>query len=342
MKKLIFALMAMVLVSCGDDSTSYLLPYEEEIKDQKVSDVGSISKESFRPSLDILFVIDDSGSMSSHQMNLSTNITKFTDSIVKAKFLDYHIGVITSTASGFGAGAAACCGKLAGFPKFIDRNTPNGMVMLANNVMVGTNGDASEKFYDPVTMALSQPNLSGYNDGFYRPDSYLVILFITDTDDQSVQTTEQFMSFLLQLKGSQDRFFIGAAYIPKSEYKSCSGESPSTTKLDTFFSITQAQFFSLCDPDYGSQLANIGQVIALKAQTMLLKSVPKQGTIKVSIGSEVLPEDVKKGWSYNPIKNAIEFGEEINWEVFPDNTFPQVDYEAIVFKDPKPKPTKKK
>jgi hypothetical protein len=282
--------------------------------------------------------------MDTHQTNLANNIGKFTDAIFKAKFLDYHIGVITSSAGTSFSGSGACCGQLSSLPndpKFVDRNTPNGIGVLKRNLMVGTTGDATEKFFEPAYMALTEPNLSGSNHDFYREESYLVVIFITDTDDQSMMPADAFYAFLMKLKGSADRFFIGGAYIPKSEYKTCSGESPSTTKLDDFFSLTHAQFFSLCDEDFGEQLAEIGQVIALKAQTMLLNRVPKKDTIRVTIGNDQLPEDSKKGWSYNPVINALEFGSEINWEIYPDNTFPQVDYEAIVFKDPKPKPKKK-
>ena len=47
------------------------------------------------------------------------------------------------------------------------------------------------------------------------------------------------------------------------------------------------------------------------------------------MGGVEMPEDVKKGWSYNPNKIAIEFGSEIDWGLYPDNTYPQVDFEII-------------
>jgi len=327
----------MILAGCSDKKSSYLVPHEEPDHDEQKTEVGDVSKETFRPKLDILFVIDDSASMDTHQENLAVNIPKFTEAIGRAKFIDYHIGVITSDANSYSS-AVSCCGMLSGSPTYVDRNTPDGLNLLASNILVGTDGDSTERFFTPAEMALSEPNLSGYNVGFYRPDSLLVILFITDTDDQSDGVSaSMFKDFLVKLKGSEDKFFIGAAYIPKKDYATCSGESPSTTKLDDLFKMTNAQYFSLCAPDFGEKLATIGASIATKAQTMLLDRVPKDGTISIMIGKKQLPEDVKAGWSYNPIRNSIEFGPDIKWEDFDDNAFPEVNYQVNVFKDPKPK-----
>lgn len=333
-KHILFALTLWMVVGCSDDGSNYLVPFEQDPPEEKVTDVGTISKESFRPSLDILFVIDDSGSMSSHQANLAANIPKFTEAIAKAKFLDYHIGVVTSSANISGSSPTAqCCGKLNGFPTYVERSTPYGMEALASNILVGDKGDSTERFYEPVMQALTEPLLSEYNVGFYRPDSFLVLLFITDTDDQSSISSSQFYNFLTTLKGGDDRFFVGAAYIAKADPK-CSGEGM-YGKLNDFFKLAKGQTFSLCAPDYGQKLAAIGELIALKSQTMVLDRVPKQGTISITIGKDLMEENAKTGWSYNPVKNSIEFGPDIAWENYPDDTFPEINYEAIVFVDKK-------
>ncbi|MCC6138135.1 MAG: hypothetical protein IT287_05855 [Bdellovibrionaceae bacterium] len=329
----------LVVVGCSP-STPKKIPFVEN-KPEQSSEVGNISKESFRPDLDILFIIDDSGSMGVHQANVAANASLFADAIVKTKFLDYHVVVITSSIGpGFtfpGTPSSPGGGKLFGKTRYVDRTTPNGLFVLAENIQVGTNGDATEQFFDPLELALSQPLVSGYNGGFLRPDSYLALIFVTDTDDQSKKNDAQsIFDFLVKLKGNANKIFVGAAFIPDAEAAVCSGESDIGTSdnLPDFFRLTKAITFSLCDPDFGEKLAEIGRVIARRAQTMYLKKIPKKGTIKVIVGSAEIPNDAKSGWTYNPVVNGIEFGPNIDWEVFPDNTFPQVDFEAIEIPQP--------
>lgn len=328
---LIFA--CAVLSGCSNADTSpKLIPLVYETPETK-TEIADKTVDTFQQRLDILFVIDDSGSMGTHQSNLAANAGVFADSIIRAKFLDYHVGVISSSMySSFGSVGG---GQLFGTPRYIDRTTIDGVGKLSRNMIVGTGGDVSEKFFDPLVLALSEPLLTGWNAGFYRHDSYIAIIFVTDTDDQSTrEDARSTYDFLLSLKGNINKVFVGAAYIPDSEVLTCSGESweiNNANNLPEFFQLTNALTFSLCDPDFGQKLAEIGRVISKQAATMYLKKVPKQGTIKVSIGDVEVPQHYDTGWAYNPVLNAIEFGQNINWDLYSDNDYPKVDFEAIKF-----------
>ncbi len=329
--KIIIALVLVLAAGgCSEDSPKKIPQVAVDL--EEVSEVAPISKTSFRPQLDILFVIDDSGSMGIHQSNLSKNISKFADAIVRTKFLDYHVGVINSTASGSSWSSKPCCGALIGSPRFVDRATPNGIQALASNLIVGVSGDTTEKFFDPIYLALSEPNLSGHNVGFYRQNASLALIFITDTEDQSyTHTAKSINSFLLTLKGSAEKVFVAAAYIPDSEIKTCAGETSEVLAkngLSDFFQMSQAITFSLCD-DFGEKLADIGAKIASKAQTMYLNQVPRPGTIKISMDGIELLSDATFGWTYNASNNSIEFGSGIDWDSFPDGVYPQVNFEVI-------------
>ena len=226
-KVLLIGSVLLTMVSCSPSSPKGV-PFVPKVED-KISEVGDITKESFRPNLDILFVIDDSGSMGTHQQNLSNNIGLFADAIVKTKFLDYHVGVITS--SEYGPSAA---GKLQGNPRYVERSTKDGLVALANNLLVGINGDSNEEFFEPMYQALTPPLVNGFNSGFLRQDSYLAIIIVTDTDDQSPENfdAQYIYNFLVNLKGGADRLFVGAAYIPDSEVNTCYGEEYEITTMN--------------------------------------------------------------------------------------------------------------
>lgn len=333
----IICVAGFVFFAACTEKSPKLLPKPPPVVPDSKTEVAPVGKNTFQPKIDILFVIDDSGSMSEHQKNLSNNISKFADAIVRTTYLDYHVGVVTSSPKGY---YPNCCGKLVGTPLYVDRNTPNGIYQMASNILVGTGGGYEEAFFDPVYLALSDPLLSGYNAGFYRPEASLALIFITDTEDQSdMQDANSLYNFLLAIKGNAQKIEVAAAYIPENEISSCPGETmelQSRDGLNEFFKLTNALTFSLCD-DFGEELAIIGEKIAAKSQIMYLSKKPVPETIKVTMGGVEMPRDKVKGWTYEPNKVAIVFGSDIEWDLYPPNTFPQIDFEVSTVETPKKK-----
>jgi hypothetical protein len=206
--------------------------------------------------VDILFVVDNSGSMAIHQKNLADNISVLIAEFEKVADLDYQIGVITSDCD-----FSNTCGKFQGSTKVI---TPSSVSLLSASLLVGTNGSGYEKFFDPVVAALSEPNLSTDNVGFLRTDARLALVFITDAEDQSAKASPQdTVLFLTNLKGSLDNISVYGAYVsPSTDPKIC---MPQTTqpaqRMEEFFSLTNAKTFSLCDANFGKRLSEMGQDI---------------------------------------------------------------------------------
>lgn len=311
-------ILVLLVVGCAKES-DYKLPQKNK---EVISNKADF--QIFKPEVDVLFVIDDSGSMSTHQKRLAANINQFTEGIFGNKIINFNIGVITSS--------AAKGGLLKGNPKFVTRNTPDAVIKLAANLQVGTSGDATERFFDPLFMALTAPAINGYNAGFLRPNAILAVILITDTNDQSVnQNAETIIQFLVDLKkGRRDKLLVAGAYIETREAaKTCSAESwfGEDNNLKYFFEQTQGITFSLCDPFYGERLSEIASEIIGRAREVKLAKLPKQKTIKVTVAGLELPEDVLTGWTYLPEKNAILFGPYIDWSTYPDDVFPQIDFE---------------
>jgi hypothetical protein len=89
MIKLILASSILLLTACSPKSESLYLPPVQKL-DQQVEDPNAVY---FDPSVDILFVVDNSGSMGSHQTNLIRNIDLFVNAFLNNSILDYNIGV---------------------------------------------------------------------------------------------------------------------------------------------------------------------------------------------------------------------------------------------------------
>jgi hypothetical protein len=311
----------LALLSCSPATPpAYLSPVPTF---EKVQDKA----EDYIPMVDILFVIDDSGSMDSHQTDLATNIGKFTSVFLNGSVLDYNIGVITTTAAltQYDPPDKNCCGRMVGKTKVVNKATPLANQVLAENIMVGTSGDSYEKVFDPVYLALTEPNLSGANKGFLRRDATLVLIFITDAEDQSeAQSGNSVYNLMLKLKGGDtNKVLAYGAIVPSNDNLNCTRDQGYTkpVAIEAFlaiFSNRATNTMNLCDPDFGNRLAGLAQdIVANSGRVILLKMLPAKGSISVTYGTMDLPEDADTGWIYDPSRNAVVLGKNINWKAKP-------------------------
>lgn len=328
----------LLLFSCSPASPK--LKPDPIILNEKIV---SANNEAFsRPAVDVLFVIDDSGSMSSHQNNLARNMDTFVDEFTKLKLIDYHIGVISSSIND--PDTLAGDGHLSdlGGYTYVDRNTPNAVTVLKTNLKLGAIGSATEKFFDPIALALSDPLLNGYNGGFYRKNAHLVVIILTDTDDQSSRhTASSIMSFLLNLKNNDKKKILSyAAYSPTSDWN-CPGEGYGTRELDAFLGQTinaGKNIVSLCDVDFGQKLVDFSkEIVDVVNKPIVLSRPPVISSIKVMYGTQEIPSHPETGWSFDPIQNAIVFGPNLQLdESQPEGTGIDVSFDSAYFPEESP------
>ncbi|WP_373999173.1 VWA domain-containing protein [Bdellovibrio bacteriovorus] len=328
-KALCFVVAFGALSGCGSDSPDLIgkailknEEFQEKPKDFTV----------FNPKVDILFVIDSSGSMSEAQANLSRNAYAFADAISKVSILDYHIGVITTDMDD----CRNHCGKLVGLPTFVEKTTPNLVTSLARRMEVGTNGSASEEMFGPVVEALSPSLEVGANMGFYRQDAFLAVIFITDAKDQSRFAPQDFLQILTTKKGDASRVLGYGVIRTLAQEKVCAASEDLDEKLEVFLESVvngdkaQKNILSLCSPDYGVKLAEFAKdIVKRTAGTVKLSRTPDVKTIKVSYGTQVIPNSLTEGWVYEPSTNSILLSEGIVWNVQGPGVGLTIDFEAI-------------
>lgn len=308
-KGLLFSLSAIVFAglfySCSPASDKLIaqpvVSYEKV--DLKNNDVFR------RPSVDILFVVDNSGSMGTYQQNVADNMDQFVDQFSQLKLIDYHIGVITTDLPMDG-------GQLQGDPTYVEPSTVNGLNKLKKNLKVGTNGSATEELFGPVSKALSKRLLAGYNNGFHRPEAYLVIIFVSDAEDQSNIDAIDLMDELIALKGSKDKILSYGAMIPTGTSTSkCSQDYGDPIRVEKFLAMNVnagKNIVGLCDKDFGTRLVNFSkEIVQVVNKPIILSKVPIIPTIKVVYGKQVIPSNTVTGWYFDPKQNAILFGEDL-------------------------------
>lgn len=201
----------LLLAGCPDREVSKVVPNQdkEEFKDIPVQ---------LNRDIDILFVIDNSGSMEEEQASLSANFPAFINVLeqIEGGLPNVHIGVISSnmgtgsfniTGCGNGgdrgqlqtaARVPGCSPPTGAFIQDIKQpsgdRTTNYTGTLAETFSciaeLGTNGCGFEQQLGSMRAALDGSN--PFNNGFLRPSAYLAVIFITDEDDCTVTDPSMF------------------------------------------------------------------------------------------------------------------------------------------------------
>ncbi len=323
-----FIISSFLLAACS--------PNVPEMHIQPVYKKIAVVSDGIDSKVDILFVIDDSGSMQSHQNNLAKNIDLFVKSFTANKFLDFHIGVISTGMESYNN---HCCGVLVGSPAYFERTTPNLNQVLASRMMLGTSGSAEEMGFEPVYAALSEPNFSQANKGFFRKNAKLAVIFITDAEEQSSRLdARSLLDFLVAQKGAADRVFGYGVIVPSHSTIYCPRDEPDYPPLryEEFLGMVSNHgnnIMNLCAADFGQQLADMGKDLVRRvAGAFYLSQLPIPNSITVQFGTQEIlpnPENPKKGWYFDADMNAVILGEDIEWTEQPLGTKLKINYSAI-------------
>ena len=295
------SLSLFLLLSCSQE-TGKLIPRESnEVIATKLNfaDVNL----SMKSLVDILFVVDDSFSMQSHQENMSRNTGFFINHFLQNKSLDFHIAITTTNGISEYNYVTSPFSRIVYLGPF-NRGTPGFYWSLRNSFKVGLNGSGTESVFFSSKYILENPK---EYQNFYRKDAFLVLVFITDAEDQSDISLSEFKNFLIKLKSDPSKILLyGVLAETLPAQKECPRDEGPARKIKTLVRSFSGLVYSLCDPHFGQRLADIGRDIISRISTkILLPSRPLISTIKVSYGSQVLLNDFLKGWIYDPSQNAI-------------------------------------
>ncbi|KIG15639.1 hypothetical protein DB30_05387 [Enhygromyxa salina] len=167
-----------------------------------MADAGDAGHDPGCQFVDLLFVIDNSGSMDDEQANLVGSFPGFIHEI-QTQLADadsYHVGVITTDeyefndgcddegamviATGGSDSSKAVCGPYADGYSYMTENDEL-ETAFSCAAKVGTDGDGDERPMQTMQAALSEDMIEpgGCNEGFLRDDALLVIVIITDEED---------------------------------------------------------------------------------------------------------------------------------------------------------------
>lgn len=278
-------------------------PYSEGVALRATADPIGLQQDTFvqgSAEVDILLVIDDSCSMADEQAALATNFAAFMSSAATSNG-NWHIGVTTTDT----LNQKGVLKRGPSNPATLTPSTPNVAALFAQKVQVGISGSGYEQPLAAMALAVSEPNRSGANSGFLRPDAALAVVLVTDALEQS---TNSVGSYLTTLR---------AAKLRHSELVSVSVVGPFTAPSATCFtegalddgrfaaaiSSTGGVRSDICTLDWATDLQAISRSVFGARRTFELGSTARgPGDITVSIGGVALPSTA---WRYDSVNNAV-------------------------------------
>jgi hypothetical protein len=275
--------------------------------------------------VDVLFLVDNSGSMMDEQQNLGANFTAFLSHAAGAG-VDYHIAVTTTGLERSSGGWAVCPGGGEGgengrffpvdgsSPRIITPTTPSAASVFARNTQVGVchwNEQGLEAMYralsEPLVFSSDDPRtpLAGDgNGGFLREEAKLAIIAITDEEDFSPQSVSFYETFLRELKGNDPSKVIFSAIAGPKDLSTCSKASSSGNRYIELAEKTGGVVESICTPNWAASLEKLSESAFGPNRSFPLSEKPSDAS---RIVVRVDGVEVKTGWTYDATTNTVIF-----------------------------------
>lgn len=283
--------------------------------------------------IDILWIVDNSGSMSSSQAQLTQSFPAFINRMQSLNF-DFRMAVTTTDSwAGIYSGNQNLfrvrdgAGANHSGVFVMNPQTPNLPSVFTVNSTQGTLGNGDERAFQSMRAVL---NYTGNSD-FRRPGSHLAIIVVSDEDDFSANSSSYqnnnynsgniipvstFTTFLNGLAGTNDIAngvhnwsFNTVAILDNACRNELNASFSGRIIGQRYIQLSNASggaVTSLCD-DFGTSLQLIQDTILTASSVFQLDREPIPATIRVTVDGQSVVENSTNGWSYNATSNQVAF-----------------------------------
>ena len=246
------------------------------------------------PVLDVLWVIDNSGSMNQFQTSLSTNISSFMTAFAQTG-ADYNMAVITT--------------DRWMISPILTPQTPNVEQELGNLVIQGTYGSGMEKGIEMSYRALSSSTSAGAGSAFYREDATLVVIYVSDEQDWSNPGWSHYLNFFDNIKPTGQFVPYGViSDVPGGcQYTTFNGHVRSLQPGLGYWDLIDhygGAWYSICATDWGVQLQDLAGEVTGRRMFGLEEPDPIVSTIEVYVNGQS-----SSMWEYDQSSNSVVFAE---------------------------------
>lgn len=261
--------------------------------------------------VDILWIVDNSASLTNERDRLSGHFATFLDILVRAD-VDYHVGATSTDLNS----VAGDFGRLRGAPRFIDRMTPNPADVFAAAVAFPDDVNIRlEEGLSAIVTALTPPLSDGYNAGFLRAEAALAVIVVSDEDDGSIGRVDQFVRFLQSFKGPGREVNVSLSavvgprpdgcVIPEEEHIFGAAARSGDRYLEVA-EATNGLIETICAPDFEPFVETLATRLAGLRRFFPL-SAPPGAQIRVFVDGREIPMSETNGWIRRDDRRGIEF-----------------------------------
>lgn len=310
-------------VSVGFTPTAWV-DYEVDVEiesndpDEQVVDVAALGfgagdtmyeqsfVQEYHTDVDVLWVVDNSCSMDEEMQQVATNFASFINEFVGLG-LNYHLAVVTTDMDD-----PDQSGKFRG--PVLTQDTPDVINAFLAQVDQGSTGSGSERGFDAVQAALSEPLVSNENAGFLREEAALAVILLSDEDDDSAQNTATFVSWFETLKADPE--MVTFSSICGDRGFGCQefdffGNTLSASAGPQYIDatdMTDGFWASICTSDYTGILQQISLTAAGMTVEFPLDHAPSNlGLVVVTVDGLDVSQDSVNGWTYDTDTQSIVF-----------------------------------
>lgn len=262
--------------------------------------------------VDIVWVVDDSGSMQSKRARLVGNFQRFLDKLEELQ-VDWQMGVTTTNMNDGGKLRPTTLGKTIIKKGDLDAQ--------ANFTELTTFPMSRARWEQGLRMgqfAVSSPNIDpgGPNAGLLRKNAALALIVVSDEDDSSFGSADYYSRAFHASKGRGNEALVTFSAIVGTTPNGC--VSPGDEML--YGALAQPAFRyssvatktggvvgSICDLSFEATLVQIAEALNTLHRVFPLTLKPVPGTLSVTVNGTPVPEDPVNGWQYDDNTNSITF-----------------------------------
>ncbi len=256
----------------GVDESNPTIGTDPRCKREKFKQASSQTKK-----LDIVWIIDNSGSMSDEQSALGSNFSAFIDEFI-TKDVDFKMAITTTDASSYEKKGRMVTGsdtKLTSAKAKL--NESQFKSDFRNLVKVGTSGSGYEK-----GLEASEGFMQKYASSWMRSDAYLAVVVLSDEEDQSAKTVAQYTDYLKSFKAEAGLVKL-YSIVDVNKTNCCQSGISTGGERYMAASNNTAGVISDIRNDFHNSLSAMGDQIINLLDSFALANDPVAGTLKVFV-----------------------------------------------------------
>ncbi len=272
-------------------------------------------------SVDILMVVDNSGSMQPYQEELGQNFSQFISYFIEAD-IDYQIATTTTDT------AADDAGQILG--QIITSSTPDAEAVFAEIVSVGVMGSGFEMGLEAAQLALTDPLINSTNAGFLRDEASLSLIFVSDEEDSSPDPVNNYINAFREIKGQRERDVFNASALVVTDESACDDPDGWSTYGERYIDVahqTNGVMGNICAESFDAIVTELSLNASRLREAFYLSAIPDVSSLQVSVDETEKPCEEGE-WSFQVVTD--EYGVEQHAVVFLDEYMPPTNSQIAV------------